>query len=460
MKLKLPALVIKVLQALEDGGYQAYIVGGAVRDILTNTPVKDWDFTTDAAPEEILKLFPEAFYDNVFGTVGVAEKHLGGKSDSVYEITTFRSEEGYSDRRRPDKVVWGKSLKEDLQRRDFTINAMALKVQKIKLKSEQIVEAIVELIDPFAGQKDLENKLIRAVGEANKRFQEDALRMMRAIRIAAQLGFMIEAKTLQALVKNAALINQIAKERVRDELLKIIASPYPKDGVQLLFTSGLLKHIMPELLATRGVQQAGHHTKDVWDHSLDSLAGCPAADPIVRLATLLHDIGKPKVKLNRGKGKEITFYNHEVVGARMVKVIARRLRMSKKEIDLLWLLVRWHMFAYSPKMTDKAIRRFIRRVGLENINKMMMLRIGDRVGGGSKATSWRLRELQQRIGEVLYTPMQIKDLKVNGDDVMKVLKIKPGPKVGQVLEKLFEEVMEDAKKNEREYLLKRIKEIK
>lgn len=467
MKLKLPALVIKVLQTLENGGYQAYIVGGAVRDILTNTPVKDWDFTTDATPEEILKLFPEAFYDNVFGTVGIAEKHLGGKSDSVYEITTFRTEEGYSDRRRPDKVVWGKSLKEDLQRRDFTINAMALKVKKAKRKKQnnnledqnKQIEVEAELIDPFAGQKNLENKLIRAVGEADKRFQEDALRMMRAIRIAAQLGFMIEAKTLQALVKNAALINQIAKERVRDELLKIIASPYPKDGVQLLFTSGLLKHIMPELLATRGVQQAGHHTKDVWDHSLDSLAGCPATDPIVRLATLLHDIGKPKVKLNRGKGKEITFYNHEVVGARMVKVIARRLRMSKKDIDLLWLLVRWHMFAYSPKMTDKAIRRFIRRVGLENINKMMMLRIGDRIGGGSRATSWRLRELQQRIGEVLYTPMQIKDLKVSGNDVMKALKIKPGPKVGQVLEKLFEEVMEDAKKNERKYLLKRIKEI-
>jgi putative nucleotidyltransferase with HDIG domain len=209
----------------------------------------------------------------------------------------------------------------------------------------------------------------------------------------------------------------------------------------------------------RGIEQAGHHTKDVWEHSLDALAACPSPDPIIRLATLLHDIGKPRVKMNRGKGKEITFYNHEVVGARMAKTIARRLRLSKKEIDLLWLLVRWHMFAYDPKMTDKAIRRFIKRVGLENINKMMMLRIGDRVGGGSKATSWRLRELQQRIGEVLYTPMQIKDLKVNGNDVIKILKIKGGPKVGEVLEKLFDEVMEDSKKNKREYLLKRIKEL-
>ena len=283
---------------------------------------------------------------------------------------------------------------------------------------------------------------------------------MRAIRIAAQLGFTIEAKTLKAISKDSKLLKEIASERVRDELLKIIASNYPKDGIKLLFTSGLLEFIMPELIETREVEQAGHHTKDVWNHSLDALKACPSPDPIIRLATLLHDVGKPRSKRNRGVGKEITFYNHEVIGARMVKEIARRLKMSKKDLDMLWLLVRWHMFAYDPKMTDKAIRRFIKRVGIENINKMMMLRIGDRVGGGSKATSWRLRELQQRIGEVLYTPMQIKDLKVNGKDVMKIKKIKGGPKVGKILEKLFDEVMEDSKKNNRKYLLERIKKIR
>lgn len=456
MKVKLPVLVKKVLETLEKAGFEAYIVGGAVRDILTKTEVKDWDFTTRAKPEEIQKLFKEVFYDNAFGTVGVAEKHLReqfkvkGKGESVYEITTFRSESGYSDRRRPDKVSWGKSLTEDLKRRDFTINAMAL---KIKGENE------AEIIDPYEGQKDLKDKLIRAVGKADKRFQEDALRMMRAIRIGSQLGFMIEAETLKAISKNADLIKEIAMERVRDELLKTIASGYPKDGILMLFTSGLLEHIMPELIETRGIEQAGHHTKDVWRHSLDALEACPSPSPIIRLATLLHDVGKPKVKMDRGKGKEITFYNHEVVGARMTKEIARRLKMSKKEIDMLWLLVRWHMFAYDPKMTDKAIRRFVKRVGRENINKMMMLRIGDRIGGGSKATSWRLRELQERIGKVLYTPLQIKDLKVNGNDVIKILKIKGGPKVGKVLEKLFDEVMEEAKKNKREYLLKRIKDL-
>ncbi len=455
MKVKLSVPVKKVIQILEKAGFEVYIVGGAVRDLLSGKKVTDWDFTTSAKPKQIVKLFKDAFYDNTFGTVGVAEKHLGGKGDGVLEITTFRTESSYSDRRRPDKVKWGKTLEEDLTRRDFTINAMALKISSLQGQTLK-----VKIIDPFKGQKDLEKRLVRAVGDPDKRFKEDALRMMRAIRIAAQLGFTIEAKTLKAISKDSKLLKEIASERVRDELLKIIASNYPKDGIKLLFTSGLLEFIMPELIETREVEQAGHHTKDVWNHSLDALKACPSPDPIIRLATLLHDVGKPRSKRNRGVGKEITFYNHEVIGARMVKEIARRLKMSKKDLDMLWLLVRWHMFAYDPKMTDKAIRRFIKRVGIENINKMMMLRIGDRVGGGSKATSWRLRELQQRIGEVLYTPMQIKDLKVNGKDVMKIKKIKGGPKVGKILEKLFDEVMEDSKKNNRKYLLERIKKIR
>jgi len=445
MKIKLPKSVKKVINVFEQAGYEIYIVGGAVRDILSGKEATDWDFTTNAKPEEIQKLFPNSFYDNNFGTVGIAEKYLGGKGEEILEITTFRTESGYSDCRRPDKVEWGANLKEDLGRRDFTINALALNKN-------------LKIIDYFNGQKDLKNKLIRAVGDPNKRFKEDALRMMRAIRIASQLGFIIETKTLTAINKNSNLINQISKERIRDELLKIIASKFPKDGVLLLFNAGLLKYILPELLETRGVKQAGHHTKDVWNHSLDSLAACPSSEPIVKLATLLHDIGKPKVKASR-EGKEITFYNHEVVGAKMTKAISKRLRLAKKDSDLLWLLVRWHMFAYETKMTDKAIRRFIRRVGKENINRIMDLRVGDRIGGGSKETSWRLKELQKRIVAVQQTPMQVTDLKVNGKDVMRILKIQPGPKVGIMLKKLFDEVMEDSTKNNREYLLKRIKKI-
>src|SRR3989344_407982 len=454
MDVTLPVLVIKVLQTLEKADCQAYVVGGAVRDLLMGKPATDWDFATAAKPETIVKVFKDSFYDNRFGTVGIAEKHLGGKGDGVIEITTFRKESGYSDRRRPDEVKFGTSLNEDLKRRDFTINAMALRVL-----NHTNSKAKVEVVDPFGGQDDIKKKQIKAVGDPDKRFTEDALRLMRAIRIGAELGFSLEPTTLKAIAKNAALINDISKERVRDELIKIVASNYPKDGITLLYTSGLLEHILPELLTTREVEQAGHHTKDVWDHSLDALAACPSPDPIVRLATLLHDIGKPASKKNLGVGKEITFYNHEVIGARMTKEIARRLKFSKKEIDLLWLLTRWHMFAYEPKMTDKAIRRFIRRVEIVNIDKMMMLRVGDRIGGGSKATSWRLQELRRRIDEVLQTPMQINDLKVNGHDVMKLLNLPAGPKVGQIFNKLFEEVMEDAKKNDRDYLLKRIKEI-
>jgi len=439
MKFKLPSPVIKVLQTLERDKFEAFVVGGAVRDLLTHVPVTDWDFTTNATPEQIQKLFPDSFYDNRFGTVGVKF------DEQVLEITTYRSESGYSDRRRPDRVKWGKTIAEDLTRRDFTVNAMALTDK-------------LEIIDPFHGQKDLKQKIIRAVGQADKRFNEDALRMLRAIRIASQLGFLIEPKTLEAIVKNSALIKQISAERVRDELLKIIASPFPKEGLQLMFNAGLLAHILPELIATRGVDQAGHHTKDVWNHSLDSLAASPSAETIVRLATLLHDIGKPVVKSSR-EGKEITFYNHEVVGARMAKTIARRLKLSKKQTDLLWLLVRWHMFQYEPKMTDKAIRRFITRVGRENINKMIQLRVGDRVGGGSQASSWRLREFQERIKQVLYKPFDINDLKVDGTDAMNILNIKPGPKVGKILKKIFNEVLADAKKNDRVYLLKKINDF-
>lgn len=475
MKFSLPILVIKTVKTLEKNGFGAYIVGGPIRDLLTKKPVTNWDFTTNAAPSKIQKLFPESFYDNKFGTVGITAEELVKQfklknyplekvhlqKQSVFEITTFRREGKYSDKRRPDKVIWGKSLEEDLKRRDFTINAMAMEITRLqgsRLQGCKGVEAAdVKIIDLFQGQKDLEKKLVKAVGEPKKRFDEDALRMMRAIRIAAQLGFTIEEKTLKALGGQAKNLRYVSCERIRDELLKILASSYPADGVKLLYTSGLLPHVLPELIPMRGVKQAGHHTKDVWNHSLDSLAGCPSNDPIIRLATLLHDVGKP-IAYREKKGK-ITFYGHEVVGARIAKKIAKRLHLPKKDAGLLWTLVRYHMFAYDPKMTDAAIRRFIRKVGLEHINEMMILRVGDRVGGGSRATSWRLRELQERIGKVLYTPMQITDLKVNGRDIMKTLKIKSGPKVGRILNTLFEEVLEEAEKNNKKYLLKRVKEL-
>jgi len=382
----------------------------------------------------------------------------------VYEITTFRTEQGYSDRRRPDKVEWGKSLEEDLSRRDFTVNAMALKTENRKQKtenneqslraSEASVAILCSIIDPFGGQKDLKEKIIRAVGDANVRFSEDALRMMRAIRLGANLGFSIGPKTLAAIKENADLIKHIAWERIGQELIKIIASQFPADGIMLLYQTGLLEYILPELAAAVGMPQAGHHIYDVFTHSIESLRNCPASDPVVRLGALLHDVGKPATF--RRQGEKITFYSHEVVGARMVKTIADRLRLTVETRNKLWRLVRWHMFTYSQEMTDAAIRRFIRRVGKDEINDMMLLRVGDRKGGGSRATSWRLRELQERIGTLMYDPLDITDMAVDGHDVMEVLKIKPGPKIGEVLRALFEEILDDPKKNDRDYLLSRI----
>lgn len=443
MEFELPEFVLEILKKFSKKGYEIYIVGGAVRDLLMGIPVDDWDFTTNATPEEILKIYPNGFYDNVFGTVGISDP----SSPNPYEITTFRTEHGYSDHRRPDKVSWGKTLQEDLARRDFTINAMALKVPSI--------------IDPFGGQKDLDAKLIRAVGDPNERFEEDALRMMRAVRIAAELGFIIEEKTFDAIKKNATLINQIAKERVKDELFKILASPNPYDGMVIFRNSGLMQEVLPEMEKCFGVEQKSpgrHHIYDVGTHLLMSLKFCASADPVVRFATMIHDIGKPQTYKKQANGV-ITFYNHEVVSTKIARNIADRLKFSRKETNKLITLVRWHQFTVDERQTDSAIRRFIRNVGLENVEDMLALRVADRLGGGARETSWRLEEFKKRLIEVQKEPFAVKDLKVDGNDVMKILNIASGPKVGEVLNQLFEEVIEKKIENDRDVLLKRLKEI-
>lgn len=448
MGYKIPKEAQEIFKKFKDNGYEIYLVGGTVRDLLLGNPVSDWDFTTNARPEEILRLFPSGFYNNIFGTVGIPVIEPGGLKE-LYEITTYRSEWGYSDRRHPDKVAWGSSLEEDLKRRDFTINAIALGPDETgKLK----------LVDLFGGQNDLKAGIVKSVGDPNDRFNEDALRLLRAVRIATQLGFTIEPRTFEAIRKNAPLIKEVSGERVRDELLKILASKYPADGFMFLFNSGLLEQIMPELTRGHEVAQAKHHIYSVFKHSIESLRHCPNSDPLVRLATLLHDVGKPATA--RGLGENRTFYNHEVVGASIVRNIARRLRFSKKDQERLVTLVRWHQFTVDEKQTDKAIRRFIRHVGKNNLKDMIDLRIGDRLGGGCKeATSWRLRRFMKRLVEVQKQPFSIKDLKVNGHDVMEILKIGPGPKVGRILTLLFEEVEEDKTKNTRRCLLKRLRDL-
>jgi len=458
MQLKVSKAAKQIVDVLVSEGYEAYVVGGAVRDSLIGRVTKDWDVTTNATPEQVLPLFEESFCDNNFGTVMVAGKHLKNQfklddkscdDEDIFDITTYRSEHGYSDKRRPDKVVWGKTVEDDLKRRDFTINAIAMKL---------VGHDEVELVDPYEGQKDIERKIIRAVGDASERLEEDALRIMRALRMAAQLGFEIEVDTLAAIKEKAKNLSEISWERIGSEMMKILATEHAADTVLLMVNVGVMEVILPELLTTKGVMQVGHHKHDVFTHLVESLRNCPSPDPVVRLATLLHDIDKPTVK-KEGGPRGVTFHNHEVVGARTAKKIADRLRLSKKDQDRIFTLVRWHMFHYDPKMTDAAIRRFIRRVGVENIHDVIALRIGDRVGSGSKTTSWRLTELQKRVGEQLYEPLSLKDMKIDGSKVMEILKIKPSRKVGEILNALFEEIIDDSSKNTPEYLEKRVKEL-
>lgn len=440
----LPSQVEQILTLFKKHKYQIYVVGGAVRDVLMGRDSFDWDFTTNATPEQILKLVPDGFYDNKFGTVGIKVDGI----DEPLEITTYRTESGYSDNRRPDNVSWGKTLEEDLQRRDFTINALAYDGS--------------EIIDLYGGREDIKNKTIRAVGDPNERFQEDALRMMRAVRIAGELNFKIDRKTFEAISANATLINKIAKERIKDELFKILRSNTPHEGILHLKESGLMQEILPELYKCFGVEQKSpqrHHIYDVGTHLLMSLKECKSKDPVTRFATLIHDIGKPQTYKKLPTGV-ITFYNHEMVSTKIAINIADRLKFSAKEKDKFVKLVRFHQFTVDERQTDSAIRRFLRNIGLENVEDMLHLRVADRLGGGASETSWRLEEFKKRLLEVQKQPFSIKDLKINGRDVMEVLCTGPGPKVGKILEEIFNQVVENKLPNEREVLLQKLIKFK
>lgn len=454
---KIPPEVWRVFKKFYQQKHEIYLVGAGVRNILEEEIPVDCDFTTDATPEIIQLLFKDSFYDNRFGTVGIPFQTK--RKEELYEITTYRTEWGYSDKRRPDKVKWGKSLTEDLKRRDFTWNAIV--IGPLLNKEKKWDGQSLELIDFFDGLKDFRKKIVKAVGKPEERFAEDALRMMRAVRFAAQLGFTIEKKTFAAIKKKAALIEKISQERVRDELFKILASRYPADGYQILRNTGLAEKILPEAEKMFGVEQKSpgrHHLDDVGTHALKSLKASRSKDPIVNLAILIHDIGKPVV-VDRDEKGTITFYNHELVGSHLARNIARRLRFSKKDGNKLVTLVRWHQFSVDERQTDKAIRRIIRNVSKENLADMLELRRADRIGGGARETSWRFERFKKKLVEVQKQPFAVTDLKVNGNDVMKTLGLRPGPTVGKILNQLFEEVIEDKKKNKRDNLLKRIKEI-
>ncbi len=450
MKPKIPKVVHETGAVLGKAGFKAYLVGGCVRDLYLGREPKDWDIATDALPEKIQKLFPESVYENTFGTVGV-------KTDSkderlkIIEITTFRSEGRYTDKRHPDEVKFAKTIEKDLSRRDFTINAIAMDLADPK-------EAF---IDPYGGEADLKKKVIRTVREPRERFNEDALRLMRAVRFAVELGFAIDGLTLKAVKEQAGLLEMIAKERIRDELVKIVMADRAAEGIILLEDVGLLKFIISELREGIGCGQNKHHIYTVFEHNVRALnyTAEKGYSLVVRLAALLHDVGKPRSK--RGDGPDSTFHGHEVVGARMTVKIMDRLRFGKEIADKVVHLVRCHLFYYNVgEVTEAGVRRFLVRVRPENVDDLLKVREADRIGSGvPKAFPYKLRHLLFMIEKVKRDPIEPKMLALRGDDLMKLIKIPPGPKVGQILGVLLEEVLDDPKLNEKKILEARAKEL-
>ncbi|MEK9182791.1 MAG: HDIG domain-containing metalloprotein [Patescibacteria group bacterium] len=487
--LKIPTEVSRVTETLEKAGFEAYLVGGCVRDLMMDREPKDWDITTNAKPEQIMGLFEKTVYENSFGTVGVYIPSQVGVSrettnDNVFretseylvvEVTPYRLEAKYTDFRHPDQVKFSDKLEEDLKRRDFTINACALNHKG-------------HLIDMFDGIKDIESRTIKTVGDPDERFNEDALRMLRAVRLACQFDFSVSYETTESIVKNSDLIKNISQERIRDELEKIIMSKNPSAGLAMLQKFGLLKNIIPELEEGVGCEQLGEHIYDVWEHLLHALQH--AADKnwplVVRLSALFHDIGKPRARRlaepmnnlersgrgrdpeNRGPDKlfsggakkKYTFYGHEVVGARMAKKIMERLKFPKKEIDLVEKLVRNHMFFSDTELiTLSAVRRIIAKVGAENIWSLMNVRECDRVGMKKKEAPYRLRKYFAMIEEALRDPISVGQLKINGEFMIKELGIKPGPRMGWILNALLEEVLDAPEKNTIEHLSELVRSL-
>ncbi|HVT75349.1 MAG TPA: HD domain-containing protein [Candidatus Paceibacterota bacterium] len=456
---KIPREVSHVAETLEKQGFKAYLVGGCVRDIILGREPKDWDVTTDAIPEKIIAAFPHTFYENDFGTVGIVNDDAADKRLEVVEVTPFRLEFGYSDRRRPDRVTFSPKIEDDLGRRDFTINSLALEIKR-KGKSDSFTG---NLIDLFDGQKDLKKGIVRTVGNPSERFREDALRIMRAIRIAAELGFDIEPETLEALKAHSNLLSHIAKERIRDEFVRIVMSDAPKKALEWCRDLGILPFIAKEFEESFGVEQRGIHIYDVWNHLLHTIqhAADKESGLEIRLAALFHDIGKPATRRFSRETNQFTFYGHEVVGARMTEKILRNLNFSKQIIDDVVKLVRWHMFfSDTEQITISAVRRMIVNVGKEHIWDLMDVRICDRIGSGRpKENPYRLRKYKALIEEALRDPISVAMLKIDGKRLMDMTGMPPGPKIGLILNALLEEVLDDAKLNTTEYLEKRATDL-
>lgn len=451
MKFAAPKEIEQIALALENAGFEAYFVGGCVRDTLMGRKPKDWDLTTDALPADIQKIFPESFYDNSFGTVSVKQKETEDETLKIVQITPYRKEGKYSDKRRPDEVSFSKDIKDDLSRRDFTMNALAYRPKTS------------ELLDLYKGQDDVLKKVVRTVGDADTRFGEDALRMLRAIRFSCELGFAVSQETAESIAKNSASLALISKERIRDELIKVIMSPDPEYGLILMQKLGVLKHVIPELEEGVGMEQTQAHAYDVWTHLIKSVqAAAKKAWPLeIRLAALLHDVGKPRTRRKGSAKHKWTFYGHDVVGARMAKTILTDLKFPKETIETVVKLIRWHMFfSDTETITHSAVRRLIVQVGKEHIWDLMDLRVCDRVGTGRpKESPYRLRKYHAMIEETMRDPVSVGMLKVDGKVLMEKLGMTPGPRIGWTLHALLEDVLEKPELNTEETLLENAKKL-
>ena len=435
----LPNEVARVLRTLTDAGHEAVLVGGSVRDAIVGAPLWDWDAASSAAPEEIAALFPGATWENRFGTVTTT-------GEPPVQVTSYRAEGAYADRRRPDDVRFGVSLHDDLGRRDFTINAIAW-------RPTDLVESRGALVDPFDGERDLRAGVLRAVGEPRARFAEDALRLVRAARFAGRYGLRIEAGTEAAIRELAPTVESVSSERVRDELLRILhLDPAPSGAVVLLERLGLLAVLLPELAELRGVPQAKRVPGDALDHTLAAVDAIPlGADRDLRLAALLHDVGKAST-LEAGH-----FIGHESVGADLAAAVLERLRLPRARADRIVSVIRHHMYDYDAGWTDAAVRRFIRRTADVDRELLFALRHADNVASGVGAgPEPGQAELEARIRAQLAANVDVlvhRRLAIDGHDLQRELGIPPGPEIGAILERLEEAVLEDPTRNEPAMLL-------
>jgi tRNA nucleotidyltransferase/poly(A) polymerase len=433
----IPEAVDHLLRTLWSTGHAAYVVGGSLRDVLMGRDPTDWDLATAALPEETQALFGGSVYENAFGTVAVrtADPAVG-----EVEITTFRSDHDYADFRRPHRVEFGDSIELDLARRDFTVNAMAWGAEP---------GGQPRLVDPHAGREDLASATLRAVGDPTERFEEDALRMLRAVRLAAALDFVIEPRTRSAIEVRAELVQHLSGERIAEELRRLLAAPRPSVGLRHIADTGLLEHLAPQLAAQRGVPQNKVAGEDLWDHTLHTVDAAVVEPPRIRMAALLHDIGKPSTMAD---GR---FVGHENIGADQARELLDRWRWPTAERERIVHLIRHHMFGYAPIWSDTAIRRFIVKVGRDALDDLFLLREADNVGSGHGPDAGRLGEFRERVRAQLESgvALDLKGLAVDGSDLMTEFGWEPGPVVGSTLQRLLERVIGDPTLNTRERLL-------